>query len=310
MTTPISNNAPEKARIAADKRAENMARSFVNGDLRDLDYAHKTLAEDLISSYIKKNSSFNGYKSTFIRRLKYMLIRLRDPRSSNEMIHLVSQFIMLDRIRRGVGISLKEIGSINNSSEKNSDVTKSTDIFKNPSVLKPSKFPDALVNLLKIPSSSGVNYLKYVKSNIQTVIFANFDSLKELKEFRGLAGVVEPISQIALVNTMTYYYSDELPAFHWDVARHLVHEAAHIEWDWLQGAKPAEPLDDCAGERHAYIMSLNYLSDLLSNIDNLQLHNDLKTIKATMKEIESTINEYNSKLGYCFGDFSLKISSK
>lgn len=307
MPAPVSNNTPSKARIDTDKRAKKQAHAEVQGKLRDLDYAHKTLAEDLISSYIKGDSSFNGYKTTFIRRLKYLLIRFRDPRSSNELLHLLSQFMMLDQIRSSVGISLKEIRPAYNPSGNGTEVKQSTDIHKNPSMLYPSGLPKELGELLNVSSSGGINYLKYIKNNVEMLIFADFTKTDELKGI-DKAGLSDPISRTALINTITYLSNsyEKVQAPDWALASQIVHEAAHIELDWEQDAEPAVKSDDDTAERYAFIMEYNFLNDLLSNVEAYKLEKHAKNIELTIKEVERTINHYNYELGYRSGDFSLK----
>ena len=305
MPAPINNNTPAKTSISADNRAEKQAHAVVEDKLRKLDYGHKKPAENLISSYMKGDIRFNEYRSTFIRRLKYLLIRLKDPRSSNEVLHLTSQFLMLDQIRRSVGISLKEIRSAYIPSGNGTEVKQSTDIYKNPSILKPSGLPNALVELLKTPSSSGINYLEYIKNNVELVIFADFTGTKELENYY-FAGLSDPISRTSFINTITYFYDEKMQAPYWALASQIIHETAHIEWDWKHPSKQVTQSDNDAEERYAYIMKYNYLKGLLSNAQTYKLEKHRRNIEATMKEIERTIYDYNQKLGYKYNDLSIK----
>jgi len=301
MPANVNNNPQNRAVAFIDKTAEKKAHDVVSKELRDLDYANKSLVKALISSYIKDDASFNVYKATFIRRLKFLLIRLRDPGASNETLHLVSQFILLDCVRRSVGIPLKDIRSVNNPFGNGIEVKRSTDICKDPLVISPSSLPKEFIKYLQVPSSSGINYLEYIKNNVSTVIFSNFAGTKELGKYGDIAGVSDPISRTALINSPTY---------DWSMASSLVHEAAHIEWDRSYDSGPANPAASCSAERYSYIMRYNFLNDLLSNLGAYKLEKDKKNIEGTMEEIKSEINMYNYSLGYKSDDLSVKISSK
>jgi len=292
MVAPVNNNVSNRPLNVNGKKVEKKVHATIEREMKSLDYANKKLVEDMILSYINGDPSFNGHKTVFTRRIKYLSLRLKDPRSSGEALHLTSQFILLDRVRRSFGIPLKDVRIAGRTP------------------LQPSALPKGIIDLLNVPSSSGTDYLKYVKNNVEMVIFANFGSTKELREYGDNAGVSDPISRTALINSITYYGPDETPALYWAMASSLVHEAAHIEWDWLNDKDPADVSSDFAAERHSYIMKYDFLNDILANLGCYKLEKHRKVIEATMGQIESVIIEFNKRLGYKAGDFSLKISSK
>jgi len=306
MPAPVNNNTPVKARTFAEKRAEKTIHTLVEEELSSLDYAHKKLAEDLILSYVNEDRMFNEYKSTFIKRFKYLYIRIKDPRSFDEALHLISQFILLDRIRRSVGISLKEIRTIDKTINNGTEMKESTDIYKNPSIISPYGLPKELNRLLQVPSENGRNYLEYIKKNVERIVFADFSRTKELKEYEDIAGVSDPISRTSLINTMTFYGGEDIPVFYWAMASTLVHEAAHIEWDWSHKAEPENPAASYSAERYAYIIRYDYLNSLLSNAGVLKLEKQRRNIERTMDEIRSVINQYNRDLGYKINDLLIK----
>jgi len=310
MPSPITGIVSGKPVSSVDKKAEREVRVFVNKNLPDLEYAHKKLAEDMILAYINSDPSFNGYKATFIKRLKYMLIKLKDPKSYNEVLHLVSQFNQMDRIRRSVGIPLKDVRTVNNPLGNKMEVKQSTDIYNNPSVTSPAGFPIDFNELLQVPSLSGVDYLEYVKNNIDIVIFADFEGTKEFMEYSDTAGVSEPMSRTSIINISTYLYYEKTYAPSWAIASSLVHEAAHIEWDWSHENGPADASPDYAAERYAYIMKYKFLNNLISNAYIYKLEKKVKIIRSNLDGIEYIINECNKRLGYMSGDFSVKVSPK
>ena len=305
MSDPINDITSVKLDAIADKVAEKNVHNLVEKKLPNLEYANQKLAENLILSYVKGNSSkarFDELKSIFIKRVMSLYLRMRDSGSTNEILYCSSQSIMMDCIRRSVGISLKEIRTINKTTNKGMGIKGFADINKNISVIFPSNLPKELSELLQIPSAGGHTYLEYIKDNVEKIIFADFNNTKELEDYNDIAAVSDPISRTSLINTITYSDNMGLPTPYWSMASSLVHEAAHIKWDWYHKAEPENPAASYSAEIYAYITKYNYLKSLLSNSKALGLEKQKKNIEATMKTIEKVIDGYNRYLD-ASGDF-------
>jgi len=284
---------------------------FVLKYFKFANYANKVLIEDLMFYCFQGEAAktkFNECKSLLTRRLKALHLHLAEANTFEEKRDLLNQFLEFSKACKFIGIRSKEIrGSAFPKNE--TAFNKGDDPSKHIVIVPPTDLDQGVQNALSIKKGSGKSYFDYVKANVERAVIADFKEMKEISKYE-VMGLCDTISRTTYINSMSDVPYDRPPAADWAKALYLIHETAHIEWDDTHIPKSLDEKYSEEAQRYAFVVSLQFLFDLLDNAEMIGLADKTQAIIAAISYVKFQINEANPKLGHVTDDFSLKISSK
>jgi hypothetical protein len=249
-------------------------------------------------------TKFNECRSLLTRRLRALHLRLAEANTFEDKRDLLNQFLEFSKACKFIGIRSKEIrgsASLKNETAFNKGIDPSKHIV----IVPPVDLDQGVQNALSINKGSGKSYLDYVKANVERVVIADFNKMKELSEYEAM-GLCDTISRTTYINSMSDVPYDRPPAADWTKALYLVHETAHIEWDDTHSPKSLDEKYSEKAQRYAFVVSLHFLFDLLDNAGSIGLGDKTDAIIAAISYVKFQINGTNPKLGHVTDDFSIK----
>jgi hypothetical protein len=294
-----------------DKEIIGAAKDFTNEYYPALDPINQKLIQEIMfncSKYGKTGQITKDSLAKFKRRFNFFYQQMAQAKTVQEKQHLAGQLVELEKFKRFIGITIEEMKPQRVPSNKETSFNGNLEIGngENDVIIDQSDLPTSIsqfINTLNMPN--GNLYIDLVARNVERIFFMEFDENKIFEQYHD-AGLSEPVSRSVIINTKTYIMGEQVDAPYWAMASSIVHEAAHIDYEYKhKNDKPSE-LNDAKAERYAMIMKYKFLEEVLINTKGFKLERSQKAIEATMHAVYGAVQQLNMQLRLNPDDISLK----
>jgi len=263
----------------------------------DLNEEDRILVRSLIDGYIHKFAlpdRFQNAKNTLIARIKNLQSAVDIPgQPQSTVLKMIARLINLSEVMNMTKVSPGQYLDAPYCSEPVA-VPRLCSSENGANVL-----PEELKILLDV-GEGDKNFLLYFNQQVRHVFFVpDLTAGIKLLNSHKYSGVCEAISRTVIVDA--WQESAGTAYSLWEQAATLVHETAHIEYDYLTAGGPVQDHD--RGERYAIIIEKSYLANLITLGAPLE-KNRPEIIEAFNNKI-ARLAELNQKLGLAPADYSI-----
>lgn len=278
--------------------------------LKDPDY---TLIDEYAGAYVLRNEKRNYYvikKTELIKKIGDLYLKHEAlPLGSHDRLMIKANLLDYGSIIRGSGIKLSEIRPItaNNAigslrPDPSNKACQMSDILQGDTEIFPNELPAEMAEILeKIKMEDGTSYLKYIKDNVNTMVFTRQMTKIALSMKPNEIGTAEELTRTIFIDTFDERYGKLRAA--WSLCATAVTSAGHIEvYNKFNGDK--EKLYYEFDERFAATREYAFLRSLLAS--GIVPQEERSHIAWELSGVEEKINGLNVLLGYPKGDFSVK----
>jgi hypothetical protein len=294
-----------------DKEILGAAKDFTNEYYPALDPINQRLIQEIMfncSKYGKTGHITKDSVTKFIRRFNFFHRQMAQAKTVQEKQHLTGQLIELEKFKRFIGLSIAEMKPQAVPSNKETTFNGNLEIGngEHDVIIDQSDLPESIARFINtLHQPNGGLFVDLVARNVERMFFIEFNEDKVFEQYQ-VAGISEPVSRSVVINTKTYIMNEQVDAPYWALASSIVHEAAHIEYEYKHRTDKPSQLNDIKAERYAMIMKYKFLEELLLNTKEFKIERSQKAIEATMHAVYRAVQELNMQLRLNPDDISLK----